>query len=155
MQVIQAPIHRILLIDDDTDDCFVFEQALQEINPNLQFACVGDCDSVLEGLRKQQPDLIFLDINMPRKTGFDCLKDILSGEEFRKIPVVMYSSSDYTRDINQSYALGASLYFKKPVTVNALTKALKNILEMAWSRPAEIAASHFQNGSYRSYEGNS
>src|SRR6476620_8067185 len=107
-------IQNILLIDDDKDDCDVFEQALKSISGSLQLSYVHQSETALTAIAAFQPDLIFLDINLPRISGFDCLNDIQANANYAHIPIVMYSSSDNPKEINTAYGMGATLYFKKP-----------------------------------------
>ena len=148
MQVLKAPIKNILLIDDDKDDCFVFEKALLEIHPSIKLKCLTESDEIFEEMAHQLPDLIFLDLNMPVKTGYDCLKELQEHTVYRKVPVIIYSGSDYILDINVTYGLGATLYFTKPNTVPALVNSLKQILDMAWARPTDITSDHFTGEGY-------
>ncbi|HEX2535729.1 MAG TPA: response regulator, partial [Chitinophagaceae bacterium] len=87
------PIRHILLMDDDLDDCDIFTEALAEAARGIRLTCRQNPEEALEDIPSLEPDLIFLDINMPRKNGFECLKDLKSGEDSRHIPVVMYSNS--------------------------------------------------------------
>jgi CheY-like chemotaxis protein len=148
MQVIKAPIRKILLVDNDKDDCFVFETALHEVDPSIELVSLNDGKDVLDYLSTETPDLIFLDLKMPLKSGHECLKELQEHPSFRKIPVIVYSESDYSVDINVSYGLGATLYFPKPNTVNALVKSLERIFGMAWNNPSDITSQYFLDGNY-------
>jgi len=148
MQILKAPIKNILLIDDDKDDCFVFEKALLEIYPTVHLKCITESEGIFDELADQLPDLIFLDLNMPVKTGYDCLKDLQGHALYKQVPVIVYSGSDYILDINDTYRLGASLYFTKPDTVPALVNSLKQILDMAWTQPKEITSKHYSAKGY-------
>src|SRR5687767_1845612 len=109
MQVIKAPIEHILLIDDDNDDCDVFGDALKTISQAITLTCKNQCEEIIPTIESFKPDLIFLDINIPRITGLECLKEIQHNAQYRKIPIVMYSSSENKKEIHIAYSIGASL----------------------------------------------
>ena len=91
----------ILLADDDADDCFFFEKALKEIPIESNLSIVRDGDQLMSYLFENiehLPDLIFLDLSMPRKTGFECLQEIKEYDRLKDIHVVMLSTS-YPRDM--------------------------------------------------------
>ena len=93
----------ILLADDDTDDCIFFENALKEICIETNLAIVHDGEQLLKYLLENSSralaiDVIFLDLNMPRKNGFESLAEIKENDNLKHIPVVMFSTS-YPRDL--------------------------------------------------------
>lgn len=152
MPAIKTSIQNILLIDDDKDDCDVFGQALQLVSESLQLSCTNRCEEVLTAITAFKPDLIFLDINLPRVNGFDCLKEIQESAHFSSIPIVMYSSSENPKEINIAYSLGAVLYFRKPTSFSLLVQSLKDIITMPWEAPATIKAQFHSNGKYLPFE---
>src|SRR6187551_2672130 len=86
----------ILLADDDIDDRFFFEKALTEIPIATQLKTVGNGEELMEYLEKNPtnlPDILFLDLSMPRKTGFECLIEIREDKLFEKLYVVMFTTS--------------------------------------------------------------
>ena len=113
----------ILLADDDADDCFFFEKALREIPIPTQLTMVNNGERLMDYLSKNQeqlPDVLFLDLNMPRKSGFECLTEIVENSKLKDLPVIMFSTS-YTMDPNYEqsmidvlYKLGAQDYIRKP-----------------------------------------
>jgi CheY-like chemotaxis protein len=113
----------ILLADDDADDCFFFEKALREISIATQLTIVNDGERLMDYLSKnseQLPDVIFLDLNMPRKSGFECLTEIMENSKLKDLYVVMFSTS-YTLDRNYEqsmidvlFRMGAQDYIRKP-----------------------------------------
>lgn len=113
----------ILLADDDADDCFFFEKALREIPMATQLTIVDNGERLMDHLSKNStllPDVLFLDLNMPRKSGFECLTEIVENSKLKDLPVVMFSTS-YTQDphyeqnmIEVLYKLGAQDYIRKP-----------------------------------------
>lgn len=114
---------KILLADDDADDCFFFEKALSEISIATRFTTVNNGERLMDYLSKNSellPDVLFLDLNMPRKSGFECLTEITENIKLKDLYVVMYSTS-YTLDphyeqsmIDVLFRLGAQDYIRKP-----------------------------------------
>ena len=127
----------VLLADDDTDDCFFFEKALREISMTTQLTTVNDGERLMDHLSKnveKLPDVLFLDLNMPRKSGFECLTEIMESTILKDIPVVMFSTS-YTLDRNYEqsmidvlYKMGAQDYIRKPGTVAELKELILHSL---------------------------
>src|SRR5450759_3766148 len=86
----------ILLADDDTDDCFFFDKALRETPIATHLTIVHDGEQLMDYLSKNSehlPDVLFLDLSMPRKTGFECLSEIKENKKLKDLPVVMFSTS--------------------------------------------------------------
>ena len=91
----------ILLADDDTDDRFFFKKVLNELSIAVQLTTVHNGEELMAYLLEnsdQLPDLLFLDLNMPRKSGFECLSEINENEKLKVLPVVIFSTF-YSRDI--------------------------------------------------------
>lgn len=120
---------RILLVDDDADDQMLFTEALTHIHPSIKCDVANDGVEAM-GLLSKQPfyDLIFLDLNMPRMDGFECLKRIRSASSYKQIPVVILSTSNREKDIDRSLELGATRFFTKPSAYQKLFEQLKGIL---------------------------
>ncbi len=133
-------IKKILLIDDDADDHIVFEHALTEVDAQKELNFANHCLEVLEELENCKPDLVFLDINMPLKNGFECIQEIKESAEFCNIPIIMYSCSSYIKDINKASELGAVHYFVKPNSIRELVAELKAILKKDWKQKNSVVA---------------
>ncbi|MDJ1482056.1 response regulator [Cytophagaceae bacterium YF14B1] len=123
----------ILVADDDADDRFLLQNAFQEEkipNPVIYFR---DGVELVDHLHKQQndesltPGLIILDLNMPRKDGRQALKEIKSNPEWRFIPVLVFTTSEAEKDIEESYQLGANSYIVKPSDYTKLTDLIRSI----------------------------
>jgi len=111
-----------MIIDDDTDDRIFFKEALNEIFPSA--ACL-EANGGIEALQllqktEQLPDFIFLDINMPRMDGQECLKELKKVEKLNSIPVIMYSTFFSEERIDEFRKIGASSYLTKPTDMNKL-----------------------------------
>lgn len=113
---------RILIADDDTDDIQLTKDCFDENELHVHVNDVADGQVLLDHLTKMTevsnlrdlPQLILLDINMPRKSGFEALQELKQNDTLRKIPVVIFSTSKATKDIERAYELGASCFVSKP-----------------------------------------
>lgn len=124
------------LIDDDQDDQEIFEMALQNLEQPVTCVTVNDCGEALKKLEEEKkflPDYIFLDLNMPRMNGKQCLKEIKKQAHLKHIPVVMYSTSLTQRDIAETRSFGAATYIVKPNTLRDLTRTLKHFFSSGLS----------------------
>lgn len=123
---------KILLIDDDSDDRALFREALEEISPETLCVTEGDARKALIDLYDpavQLPNVIFVDINMPRISGWDCLMDIRANESTKDIPVIMYSTSSHEKDVEKANQLGASCLLTKPEDYCQLKKCLTDVVK--------------------------
>jgi CheY-like chemotaxis protein len=126
-----------LMADDDPDDRLLIKEAFQESLVSNKIYFVEDGVELLDYLRRQDkyayssdvptPDLILLDLNMPRKDGREALTEIKSDPQLRYIPVVVLTTSKAEEDIMRSYDIGAASYITKPVTFNGLVAAIKGL----------------------------
>jgi len=121
----------VLMVDDDPGDAGLVKVAVASGGYPCRFDHAADGMAALERLRAghedQRPDLILLDINMPRKNGHAVLGEIKSDHALCDIPVVMLTTSDAERDIAAAYRAGAAGYVTKPVDVDALFAAIRSI----------------------------
>ena len=102
---------------------------------NAELTTVVDGDKLMKYLAAvdgNHPDIIFLDINMPRKDGKTCLKEIREIEELKKVPVIMFSTSSHPTDIAETFKNGANLYISKSNFYNGQVKIPKNIFALNW-----------------------
>lgn len=124
------PSINLLLADDDKDDCLFFKEALEEIPMPAMLTTVNDGVELMHRLAEKSntiPDILFLDLNMPRKSGFECLKEIKKNQKFIKLPVIIFSTSFDEEVVNLLYDHGAQYYIRKP----AIFSQLKNIIHQA------------------------
>ena len=129
----------ILLVEDNPADQQLTIRAFQKgkINTNLQI--VSDGQEAMDYLQQTgkfedkksfpRPDLILLDINMPRKDGKQVLKEIRADENLKSIPVVMLTTSDQEKDVIDSYNLGVNSYISKPVRINDFIDVISKLEE--------------------------
>ncbi len=115
-----------MIIDDDRDDRFFFREALTGMLSSPLCLEAIDGEDGLSQLRKakQLPDFIFLDVNMPRMDGRECLKELKNDPNLRNIPVIMYSTSFSKESIEEFRAIGSSYYLNKPTDMNKLPEQI-------------------------------
>ncbi len=107
----------ILLADDDVDDCQFFKESLAGSTESMQLTIVQDGEKLMQILideETQLPDVLFLDINMPRKSGFECLAEIRLSEKLNLLPVVMFSTSFEQQVVDKLFLNGAHHFIRKP-----------------------------------------
>lgn len=114
----------VLLIEDNPGDADLTRETLEANRLRIRMRVAVDGVEALEMLRAGDvaPDLILLDLNLPRKSGREVLREIKQDEALKQIPVVVLTSSDADRDIVESYRLGANCYVTKPVDLEAFQK---------------------------------
>ena len=137
----------ILLADDDPDDRQLTRDAFKENRLANALATVEDGEELLEYLHRRGkykelegtplPGLILLDLNMPRKDGREALKEIKAHPEFRRIPIVVLTTSKAEEDILRTYDLGVNSYITKPVTFKSLVEIVK-VLGRYWFEVVEL-----------------
>ena len=117
---------RILIADDDNDDIQLTKDCFEENKLNVKIDEVADGQCLVELLQgkgkkypfKDLPQLILLDLNMPRKSGFEALAEIKADENLCKIPVIVFTTSKCPKDIEKAYLLGANCFVSKPNTLD-------------------------------------
>ncbi|MEO6540077.1 MAG: response regulator [Ferruginibacter sp.] len=117
----------LLLADDDRDDCFFFKEALDELPISAQLTTVHDGVHLMQLLSAKEtllPDALFLDLNMPRKSGFECLSEIKIMDKLINLPVIIYSTSLNMEVVDLLYQKGANYYICKPGKYDKLKKVI-------------------------------
>jgi DNA-binding response OmpR family regulator len=119
------------LIDDDADDQEIFSLALTQINEDFECQVANNGLEGLQQLRKFKilPDYIFLDLNMPKMNGKECLKEIKKNDRLKTVPVIIYTTSSSTMDMADTKALGATAFITKPFSLTELTEKLSSFFE--------------------------
>jgi DNA-binding response OmpR family regulator len=115
---------RVLIVEDNPGDVDLIRDALAEVAPDLDITVVGDGAQALDYLLQRSgpvnervlplPDLVLLDLNLPKLSGHEVLSEARKAADLRSLPIVVVTSSDATRDIVASYTLGANSYVTKP-----------------------------------------
>jgi DNA-binding response OmpR family regulator len=119
-------------MDDDIDDQEIFEMALQEVDEKIHLITANDCAEGLKRLKENLsliPDFIFLDINMPKMNGMQCLPEIKRLQHLSNSKVIMYSTSTDEDIQRTTRELGADEFLVKPAKIGLLIKQLTRILQ--------------------------
>jgi CheY-like chemotaxis protein len=121
----------VLLVEDDPGDVVLIQEAFEHNKVRNRLHVVGDGVDAMEFLRSgaERPDLILLDLNLPRKDGREVLAEVKSDAELRTIPVVVLTTSKAEEDILRSYDLHANAYVTKPVDFNRFIEVVRQIDE--------------------------
>jgi len=125
----------ILLVDDDQDDRSIFSDALSElkIETSLNMLEDGrDLVAYLDDAKNKLPDILFLDLNMPYKSGVECLKEIRTIPKYKDLSVAIYSTSNSEKDMEDTFINGANIYIRKPNDFTQLKKVLTEVLSINW-----------------------
>jgi CheY-like chemotaxis protein len=136
---VNRPHHsiKILLAEDDEDDFVLFQEALKGYPLPVFLDWVKDGDALMNALKQDKtviPDLVFLDINMPRKNGFECLTEIRQTENLKHLPVIIYSTSNDRALISWMYNAGANLYLSKPSNFGQLKQSIQKAISFDWKK---------------------
>ena len=130
------PVPKLLIVDDNPADVGLVREALAASALHSQINSVGDGVEAMAFLNDREkftnavrPDLVILDLNLPRKDGLAVLAAMKAGPDLRRIPVVIFSTSQLRKDIVRSYELGANCYVCKPGNLNEFFSAVKSIEE--------------------------
>jgi CheY-like chemotaxis protein len=145
------PIH-ILLVEDNEGDILLTREALEDAKIIITLSVVKDGKEAIDFLNHQGkhqdavlPDLLLLDINLPKKNGHEVLKYVKENEYLKHIPVIMLTTSSSERDINSSYGNYANCYITKPVEVNDFITVVSTI-ENFWISIVKLPTNKvFQN----------
>ena len=126
--------HRVLLVEDNPGDVRLTIEALKDAKVNNSLSVAKDGVEAMAFLRREgpyaaapRPDLILLDLNLPRKDGREVLAEVKSDEALRSIPVVVLTTSRAEQDVLSSYSLHANAYVTKPVDFDAFVRAIRQI----------------------------
>jgi len=123
----------ILLADDDTDDCIFFKEALEDMKKSIQLTTVHDGEQLMHLLinnENELPHVLFLDLNMPRKNGFECLLEIKLNEKLKQLPVIIFSTSFEQDVVNQLYLNDALYFIRKPSEFTQFKKIIQQTIEL-------------------------
>ena len=121
----------ILHADDDADDCLFFKEALKGLNLPTRYTAVNDGEQLmhyLENNSNELPHVLFLDLNMPRKNGSECLSEIKFNKRLKQLTIIIFSTSYEQEVVNQLYKNGAHYYIRKPSDFSQF----KNIIQQAF-----------------------
>ena len=125
---------RLLLVEDNPGDIRLTREAIKESGVEIEMEVVSDGELVIDYLLRKgefsnavRPEIIMLDLNLPKKGGLEILKEIKSIEKLRRIPVITVTTSEAEHDVNRAYDLGANAYILKPVDFDVFVEVMKQI----------------------------
>lgn len=126
----------ILLIEDNLGDVVLVREALKEVSINVRLNVVEDGLQAMDYLQRKGsyrtasvPDLILLDINLPKKNGMEILKEIKDDPKLRHIPIVVLTTSRSDKDIVKTYGLGASCFVSKPIGYSEFMESVRSVVQ--------------------------
>lgn len=135
---------RILLVEDNPGDIRLTQEALKESNTEIHLDVVSDGEQAIDFLMKrnrfaeaQRPDIILLDLNLPKKNGIEVLKEIKFHDSLKKIPVIVLTTSDADHDITKAYGLHANCYILKPVDFDDFARVIK-LIDTFWFNTVKL-----------------
>jgi chemotaxis family two-component system response regulator Rcp1 len=130
------PLLELLVVDDNPADVALVGEALAGSKHHTHINSVRDGAEALAFLGRREkfasavrPDLVILDLNLPKRDGLSVLAAMKAGPDLRRIPVVIFSTSELRKDVVRSYEMGANCYVRKPVNLNDFFSAVKSIEE--------------------------
>lgn len=125
----------VLLADDDKDDLDDFMEAFNSLQLNIEVLAVKNGIDLMEYLNDPStkiPDLVFLDLNISKKSGLECLIEIRKVKQLKNLTIVIYSTSSTEKDVEDAFVNGANVYIKKPAHFTVLKKLLSQVLTINW-----------------------
>jgi two-component system, chemotaxis family, response regulator Rcp1 len=138
------PVRQLLIVDDNPGDVGLAREALEVCAPGCQISSVDDGVEALAFLNRRdkyahsmRPDLVILDLNLPKRGGLAVLAAMKAAPDLRRIPVIIFSTSQLSQDVARSYELGANCYVCKPGNLNEFFAAMKSI-EQFWFGSATL-----------------
>jgi CheY-like chemotaxis protein len=130
-------LHRmkIALVDDDHEDRAIFEEAFEMVESKNSLRSFSSAEEFFEFITRKEasvPDLIFLDLNMPKINGIEMLKMIKNDVRLKNVSVAIYSTSSSQDNIETTLSLGANIYITKPVSFQALKAIISKVMKINW-----------------------
>ena len=135
--------YNLLLADDDEDDFVFFKDALDDLPLSVALTIVSDGVELIDFLARnanQLPDILFLDLNMPRKSGFNCLSEIKLIDKLKNLPVIIFSTSLDINVVDLVYKTGAIYYIRKPGDFSKLKKVIFDAITFTFQNNFKQAA---------------
>jgi CheY-like chemotaxis protein len=132
---VQTQSQHIFYTDDDPDDRELFRGALYEVDASLTLTVLDSGENLLAELLsvpRPVPRLIFLDLNMPRKDGYEVLQALRSSDSLKHYPVVVFSTTSDPGAVDRAKRMGANLFVPKPHSYNGMKQAIKTCVNMDW-----------------------
>lgn len=128
---------RLFLIDDDEDDRHFFDLCIKDFDRSIEVYCAKSCELALASVSDSGfpvPDVFFVDWNMPKRCGAQCIVAIRNVERVANVPIVVFSTSSADADKARAYSLGALLFVTKPCSVTEMATKLKDIFQQLFHK---------------------
>jgi CheY-like chemotaxis protein len=126
-------IKKLFLVDDDQDDIDLFAEAMQCIDKSIELSTAINGEDALKKLARTETEIIFLDINMPKMDGWDCLMNIRRNDRLKDTPVIMFSTSSTCVSVTKAIRSGAAGYLEKPNSYVKLRDFLEELCKASQS----------------------
>lgn len=133
----QKKNHSVLLVDDDEDYYYLAKEAFEEAGIGELLSWVKGGEELFQFLTTRRPGIILLDLNMPKMDGFQVLEKLKASVDYRRVPVVILTTSRSDADASRSYDLGASSFISKPIDFLRLVDFIKTFSKY-WMQIAEL-----------------
>ena len=121
--------HQIVIAEDNEDDYLLTRDAIQEAGLPVDLAWVKDGEELMNYLRRNPAELILLDLNMPKKSGKEALREIKASALLRRIPIIAFTTSNSEADIEATFDLGINSYVQKPIGFDNFVRTMKVLYE--------------------------
>jgi DNA-binding response OmpR family regulator len=129
----------LFIIDDDEDDQLFINEAMKDLNIPFECFYANNGETALKHLKDETvpfPDFIFLDLNMPKLNGKECLIEIKKLSKYSTVPLIIYTTSSNQKDKQEIMQLGAHYFLTKPTRISELCTCLNNVFSMDWKQVA-------------------
>jgi DNA-binding response OmpR family regulator len=126
--------NHVVIAEDDHDDFEMFSLAIQDLSLTVVIRRAENGEVLMQLLESNMPDILFLDIALPRKDGKQCLREIRANKKYDLLPVVMYTSFHDPKSIEFSFREGANIFVIKPSSYKELKEILKRIFAIEWKK---------------------
>lgn len=125
--------HAIFYVDDDSDDLTFFKDACDSLGAQVKLFDLGN--DLLQAMENPPPEpkIIFLDLNMPIKSGYEILAEIRGCASYHEIPLIVFSTAGDDENVKKCHALGANYYFVKPTSMKLMTEMVSHALTVDWT----------------------
>jgi DNA-binding response OmpR family regulator len=133
----------IFFIDDDKEELGIFNLAIKRIDVPINLTYARSADDLFKLLENFTPDLLFLDLHLPGKSGITCLKMLRHNKKYDSLPIIIYSKLGTDVLIDDCYQARANFYLIKPVSIKGLSVAINKVIETKWDSEAVIDRDSF------------
>ena len=118
------------MADDDKDEFYILQEAAQKACENLKVSYAANWIELLRSILKTLPDILFLDLNMPVKSGLECLQQLREERKYDDLPIIIYSTTTSRNDIDKAYKNGANYFVVKPNAIEDISTMIKKICSL-------------------------